>query len=86
MPSVKKYDRERELFCNLNMEGNMRWRTYSKNDALKRFASLKLQYRTMLCWKATPFKFAPRDPKSREKESTKCPYSTVSEGCRNALF
>lgn len=51
--------------------GNMLCRTYSKNDALKRFASLKLQYRTMLCWKATPFKFAPRDEKSRENESTK---------------
>ena len=34
--------------------------THSKNDALNKLASLKLQYRTMLCWKATPFKLAPR--------------------------
>lgn len=35
-------------------------RTHSKKDALYKLAPLKLQYRTMLCWKATPFRFAPR--------------------------
>ena len=35
-------------------------RSASKNEAEKRLAPSKLAERTTLCWKATPFRFSPR--------------------------